>query len=126
MERYRIDAKLADHDFKLPLSYLDLIAQDELPDLDPWWFLAKEEDSAIFWAQTLRKLYPGRSLLPFAKIDHTDDVACFDLSDTSGNPKVFYVHAFASPGWEYRGEVPSFDAWLENAKEESEEFKAES
>ena len=30
---------------------------------------------------------------------------------------MFYVHMFASPGWEDRGDMERFDAWLEKAKD---------
>lgn len=108
--------------FKFPQSYLDLVAKG-LPDIDPWWWLAPHKDSAVYWADSLRKQFPLRILVPFAKHGGSDDVACFDGSDTSGDPKVFYIHSFCSPGWEDRGEASSFAEWLKATEIEAKEFK---
>jgi hypothetical protein len=96
-----------------------------LPDIDPWWWLAPHKDSAVYWADTLRKQFPLRILVPFAKHGGSEDVACFDGSDTSGDPKVFYIHSFCSPGWEYRGEKNSFAEWLQLTEIEAKEFKTQ-
>ncbi len=110
--------------FKFPQSYLDLVSKG-LPDIDPWWWLAPHKESAIYLADTLRKQFPLRILVPFAKHGGSDDVACFDGSDTSGDPKVFYIHSFCSPGWEYRGETNSFAEWLQLTELEAKEFKTQ-
>ena len=112
------------NDFKFPQAYVDLVAK-ELPDIDPWWWLAPHKDSEIYWARTLREQFPSRLLVPFAKHGGSDDVACFDGSDTSSDPKVLYIHAFCSPGWEHRGEANNFTEWLRKAQIEAAEFKAD-
>jgi hypothetical protein len=96
----------------------------ELSDIEPWWWLAPHKESAIYWIETLREQFPERVLVPFAKHGGSDDVACFDGSDTSDEPRVLYIHAFCSPGWELRGEVGSFKEWLRLTEIESAEFKA--
>lgn len=111
--------------FCFPASFLDMVHRDFVLDLEPWWFLYEFEDFAKQWLLEIERLYPNRSLVPFAKVSYSDDIACFDGNDKSGNPKVYYVHAFASPGWEDRGCVGSFDEWLKLAKEESAQYKAE-
>ena len=111
--------------FSFPKSFLKLVSQEEIPYFEPWYFLCKFPDNAIFWIDENAKQYPSGKLVPFAKDERSDDVACFDGSDTSGNPKVFYVHTFASPGWEDHGDVESFDVWLEKTKAESIQYKAE-
>jgi hypothetical protein len=111
-------------DFKFPQAYLDLIANG-LPDIDPWWWLALYKDSEIFWTDTLREQFPSRRLVPFAKHGSFDDVACFDGFDTSNDPKILYIHAFCSPGWEHRGEASNFIEWLRKVKIEAAEFKAQ-
>lgn len=80
-----------------------------LLDLDPWWIL----EGALLRTLNggIQGLYPLRRLIVFAKRQDNDDVACFDL-DTG---KVAIVHAFASPGWERRGEFADFRAWLHQA-----------
>lgn len=52
--------------------------------------------------------YPGRSLVPFARREDNDDVACFEVG---GGPRVLIVHDFASPGWEARGTLGSVWEW---------------
>ena len=114
------------HNFKYPLSYLEFftLSQQEL-DVDPWWFLCLHNQAMQDWYVELKRQYPNRSLIPFAKLSYNDDVACFDGHDNSGNPKVHYVHAFASEGWEDKGHVADFTAWLNLAKQESLEYKTE-
>ena len=63
--------------------------------------------------------------MPFAKLEDSDDLACFDGRDGSGNPVVKYVHAFASAGWEDRGEVRDFSSWLAEARALSKERHAQ-
>ena len=110
--------------FKFPKGYLDLV-ETGLPDVEPWWWLAPHKDSAIYWAATLREQFPSRILVPFAKHGGSDDVACFDGADLSGDPKVLRIHAFCAPGWEHRGETTSFSEWLKIAEVEAIDFKAE-
>jgi hypothetical protein len=78
-------------------------------------------ETASGWLTLLRKRYPSRSLVPFARNDHTDDFACFDGTDMSGDPKVFYVNAEPSPGADNIGEVVNFDAWLKDAIDDAQE-----
>lgn len=112
------------NDFKFPQIYLDLISKG-LPDIEPWWWLAPYKDSEIYWANTLHEQFPSRLLVPFAKHGGSDDVTCFDGSDTSSDPKVLHIHAFCSPGWEHKGEANNFTEWLRKAEIEAAEFKAE-
>ena len=123
-EKYLFEDYALPNNFKFPQSYLDLV-ENGLPDIEPWWWLASHKDSAIYWADTLRKQFPSRTLVPFAKHSSSDDIACFDGSDTSNNPKVLYIHSFCSPGWEHRGEASSFAEWLQKTEIEAAEFKAE-
>lgn len=125
IEKCRYEACALPTGFKFPKSYLDLVANG-LPDIEPWWWLAPYKDLAIFWTATLRKQFPSRTLVPFAKHGGSDDVACFDGSDISHNPKVLYIHSFCSPGWEHRGEARNFAEWLQNTEIEAAEFKTES
>lgn len=98
--------------FRYPDSYLKVVNSPELPDLDPCWLLAENEQLALFWQRTLRQQFPRRLLVPFAKWDTSDDLACFDGANTSGNPDVLLIHAYCTPGWEHRGTLPDFEAWL--------------
>jgi hypothetical protein len=111
--------------FKYPLSFLEIVSRKDVLDLEPWWFLYEFEDFARQWLFEIKKQYPTRELIPFAKASNNDDIVCFDGSDISGDPKVYLIHTFASPGWEDRGSFYNFDEWLKQVKEESALYKAE-
>ncbi|MDR1064735.1 MAG: SMI1/KNR4 family protein [Azoarcus sp.] len=110
--------------FRFPESYLHLV-QKELPDIEPWGWLASYKELSISWMKILQEQFPYRTLIPFAKFGGSDDIACFDGTDTSGDPKVLFIHTFCSPGWEDRGTVDNFDGWLKGITEESRQFKLE-
>jgi hypothetical protein len=74
--------------------------------------------------EELRRQYADKSLIPFGKMEDADDSACFDGSGTSGDPRLLYIHAFASAGWEQRGEEANFLAWLEGAAGDHRRFKS--
>ncbi|MGK9468446.1 SMI1/KNR4 family protein [Pantoea agglomerans] len=112
-------------DFKYPDAYIDIMSLEVIPDLEPWSFICEFKESASFWMSEMKKQYPTRKLVPFAKLNYSDDIACFDGEDLSGDPKVYYVHAFASAGWEDRGYTDSFAEWLKMARLESASYKAE-
>jgi len=101
--------------FEFPFAFNAWVEQGGPEELS-WWDVFDAEKTQV-WLRILRKLYPSRSLVPFAKFIANDDVACFDGADRSGNPVVHYVHSFADSGWEDRGSVPSFEHWLEDARE---------
>ena len=112
--------------FKYPEEYISIMLKcNFVEDIEPWTLICEFEISAKFWLLTLKKQYPDRKLIPFAKLSYSDDIACFDGDDLSGNPRVLYIHAFASAGWEDRGYVDSFSEWLELARSESEKYKSE-
>jgi hypothetical protein len=110
--------------FRFPTSYLALIKVG-LPNIEPWGWLGEYKNSSVFWADTLRNQFPERRLVPFAKDGGSDDVACFDRTDDSGDPKVLLIHGFCSPGWEFRGEWENFEMWLKEIEQISAEFRSE-
>ena len=124
-ENLFLNNKSLPKDFTFPQEFIAFVSQKELPNLHPWWLLYTYEGAFDAWLKIVRKQYPSRSLIPFAKIEYTDDIACFDGLDFSGNPKVFYVHSYASPGWEDRGCVNNFSEWLKYALEDAEEYQRE-
>lgn len=107
--------------FKFPQPYLNLV-ENGLPEIEPWFWLAPHKSLAIFWADTLRTQFPQRTLIPFAKHGGSDDVACFDGLDTSGNPRVLYIHSFCHPGYEFRGDAGNFEEWLRKTEAEAARF----
>jgi hypothetical protein len=73
-----------------------------LTNLEPWWIITGDllRDRHV---ELLRR-YPQRALVPFARRQDNDDVACWDVS----TGKVIVIHDFASPGSETRGEFADF------------------
>lgn len=111
--------------FAMPAAFVDFVESGTRIDLEPWWFLCDHPASADFWLDQLRKQYPERALVPFAKLQDTDDVACFDGADFSSCPGVLYIHAFASPGREMRGEAEDFSVWPMRAISDHERYASE-
>lgn len=108
--------------FKYPSSYIDYVSGD-FPNLEPWHFFYSRLGYRF---EGLKERYPSKSLVPFARRGDNDDVACFDATDKSDNPRVLIIHDFASPDWEDRGVCDDFVAWVGLAKAESEEWKQDS
>jgi hypothetical protein len=90
-----------------------------LMDLEPWHLLEggplRERHAG------LAKRFPARDLVPFARRQDNDDIACWEPS--RGTEKVVVVHDFASPGWEERAEYPGFYDWLRQAVEDLIDFE---
>lgn len=99
-----------------PQAFRRLVAR-QLTHIDPWWILDASIARPIM--SGIKKRYPGTHLLPFAKREDNDDIACFELGTPS---KVVIVHDFSSAGWERRQLFDDFYAWLRYAVEEMIEF----
>jgi hypothetical protein len=127
-KRYLFENISLPQGFSLPKSYLELTANKEdkdMPDLEPWFWLTFWKELANFWYETLKEQFPSWKLVPFCKDGSTDDIACFDGDDTSGDPAVVIIHSFCSPGYEYRGRYKNFDGWFEDFKNRALRFKAD-
>lgn len=98
--------------FKYPKSHAKII-QLNLVDFDNWYIMF--EDQALKRLEGLRKRYPERYLVPFARRDDNDDIACFDLSEPE---KVQIIHDFASSGYEQRRTYKDLWEWLQEAVSE--------
>ncbi|KDD67535.1 hypothetical protein ABH912_000105 [Pseudomonas sp. BT76 TE3572] len=111
--------------FTYPKEFINTISTTPPIDIEPWWFIVFEEGDVNSWYDTLKKLYPKRELIPFAKFNANDDIACFDGDDNSGNPKVLIIHAYASEGWEHHGSYNNFSEWLTKAIKTHQEWEEE-
>ena len=110
--------------FIFPKAYLDYVSQEELPELHPWHFMCFYPDYYDGWMEILKEQYPDRQLVPFAKWDLSDDLACFEPSDNPELPGIHYIHSFTDPGWEERGYCATFEEWLAVALEEARDYQA--
>jgi len=102
--------------FSYPSSFTSLVIKEnikDVPSYGAWFFLCIFEENANYWFERVKELKPQRNLIPFAQNRDSDDVVCFDGDDSSANPRVFFIHFFAGKDWEERGDVASFDDWLE-------------
>jgi hypothetical protein len=74
-----------------------------------------DKDQVLKRFEGLQKRYPNRTLIPFAKRDDNDDIACFELNKAD---EVQIIHDFASAGYEQRKVYISFWEWFKEAIEE--------
>ena len=84
-----------------------------LCNLDPWIIL--EGDQLKTRYQGMKERYPQRSLVPFARREDNDDVACFEKNTPN---RVVLIHDFASPGYEHVKVYSNFWQWFREAVEE--------
>jgi hypothetical protein len=97
--------------FDYPAEFIRVVELG-LTDLEPWWIF--DGDQLRRRTIGLRERYPERQLVPFARRQDNDDVACWDLAQGD----IAVIHDMASPGWEQRGRFPDFNAWLRQAIED--------
>lgn len=90
-----------------------------LTNLEPWHILEGAELRER--RSGLKRRFPSRDLVPFARRQDTDDVACWEPEDRGG--RVVVIHDFASPGWEDRAEYDGFHEWLRQAVEDLIDFE---
>lgn len=107
MELYNINAVYSDYVY--PDEYLKIIELN-LTDFEMWYLMSNEQiDIRI---KGLKSRYPSRKLIPFARRDDCDDIACFEVE--KGN-HVQIIHDFASEGYEQRKEYECFWDWFRDA-----------
>ena len=96
-------------EFRYPKEFL-FIKNLNLLDLKVWYIMT---DNQIIERLTgLMKRYPNRKLIPFARRDDCDDIACFELNNGG---KIEIIHDFATDGWEQKEEFSDFWAWFKSA-----------
>lgn len=117
------------------MKTVNLLAASELPDgftypqqfcravdlglmnLEPWYLIEGEELHRTL--KGLRERYQGRRLIPFARRQDNDDIACWEVH---GESVIVVIHDFASPGWEQSGRFECFWDWFRQAVEDMIEF----
>ena len=97
--------------FSYPAEFVRVVELG-LVNLEPWQILLG--GPLMRRSEGLRKRYPTRRVVPFARRQDCDDVACWDL-DAGG---VTVIHDFAQAGWEQRGRYADFGDWLRQAVED--------
>ena len=107
-----LDESLLPEGFQYPESFLRVINLN-LIDLDLWYVMDKKQ--MIYRYEGIKKRYPNRVLIPFARRDDNDDIACFELNK---GDEVQIVHDFASAGFEQKRMYNTFWDWFRAAIEE--------
>ncbi len=90
--------------FDYPSDFLTVVDQG-LVNFDPWIILTNERLRLRF--EGIKERYPNRNLIPFARREDNDDLACFEKDN-----RVVIIHDFASSGWEGGGNSIIFWDWL--------------
>ncbi|MFJ8526925.1 hypothetical protein [Bacillus sp. NPDC094106] len=103
-------------EFEYPEAYRKAI-ELHLVDFDLWYMMESAQATRRFL--DLKERYPNRKLVPFARRDDNDDIACFEFGK---GQKVQVVHDFATEGFEQRKEFGDFWEWLEFAIREMIDF----
>lgn len=124
---YHPPASMLPPGFKFPKAYLDYISQEEIPELYPWSLMSLLSNYEYYdgWVRLLKEQFPNRQLVPFAKWNLDDDIACFEPSDNPDLPAIHYIHSFTKPGYEERGYCATFEECLEVALEEAAGYQAD-
>ncbi|WP_416777123.1 hypothetical protein ACNFJN_01210 [Xenorhabdus budapestensis] len=102
--------------FSYPHQFTRIIEQNLL-DFDPWIILEGERLRVRY--DGLKKRYPNRDIIPFARREDNDDVACWDKDNPD---QVVIIHDFSSEGYENVGKFESFWDWLRAALEATIEY----
>ncbi|WP_369929300.1 hypothetical protein [Xanthomonas sp. NCPPB 2632] len=90
--------------FSYPPDFLALISRPAL-DLYPWWMIDADSDAGrLVYRITLGT---GKHLVPFAKTDLYDDIACFNAAVPSSNPEIIMVCSTPDRAYGF----PNFTAW---------------
>ena len=110
VELYNISAIYCDYVY--PAEFVKIVALN-LVDFDMWYIMSNEQ--VDYRKKGLRVRYPTRKLIPFARRDDCDDIACFEVGKENS---VQIIHDFAGEGWEQRKEYKCFWGWFRDAMDE--------
>jgi len=100
--------------FKYP-SEFNILLDQNLLDFDPWIILTGDRLRQRYVG--IQKRYPDRNIIPFARREDNDDVACFEQ-----NNGVVIIHDFASSGYEKGGKSLLFWDWFRMVIEDMIEY----
>lgn len=101
--------EIKERGFSYPESFIKIIELNLL-NYEFWYIMSEEQAERRI--RGLRERYPERFLVPFARRNDNDDIACFDVET---NNEVHIIHDFASIGFEQREVYKDFWVWFEVA-----------
>ena len=117
---YLLRAEEIPYGFQYPAGIYKLIELNLL-NYDVWYFMDRE--SALERLKGVQERYPNRKLIPFARRDACDDIACFEVGSKELEGRVFIIHDYASSGWEFREVWESIWEWVKYAVDIMVEFE---
>lgn len=117
---YLLRAEEIPYGFQYPAGIYKLIELNLL-NYDVWYFMDRE--SALERLKGVQERYPNRKLIPFARRDDCDDIACFEVGSKELEGRVFIIHDYASSGWESREVLESIWEWVKYAVDIMVEFE---
>lgn len=95
--------------FLYPKEFLKIVDLN-LVDITPWIVMEGNYLKSRF--EGLKKRYPERVLVPFARRLDNDDLACWSENTKDA---VFIIHDFAAQGWEQKQKYSDFWEWFRKA-----------
>jgi hypothetical protein len=88
-----------------------------LVQLAPWRIVAGEVQLQLW--KGINSRYTSRLVLPLARREDCDDVACLVIRDaTRPADSILVVHDYASPGYEVSADHETFWTWFRSAIED--------
>ncbi|WP_198661755.1 hypothetical protein [Lewinella sp. IMCC34183] len=96
---------------------LNILIKQKLLDFDPWIILTGDRLKLKY--QGILKRYPNRALIPFARREDNDDVACFEKVF-----RVVIIHDFASSGSEGGENGWTFWEWFKKCIDDMIEYNS--
>ena len=94
--------------YRFPIKYQSFIELG-VSDFGYWYLIPNEQlNSRIIG---LKQRYPDRKLIPFARRDDCDDIACFDVDIPD---KVLIIHDFAKNGYELKKTYNDLSEWFQD------------
>jgi hypothetical protein len=132
---YLFNSPILPSEFRFPAGYLALVQEKELPDLQPWRFLCNDMPASLSYYGAMLQQYRDKPLIPFAMASDPSGyyndgyvvLACFDGSDKSGDPRI-YFHDYANTkrvDWPERYSMNNFAEWMVDIRTESLQCKRE-
>lgn len=110
MELYNISVIYSNYVY--PAEFVKIVELN-LVDFEIWYLMSNEQVNIRI--EGLKSRYSSRNLIPFARRDDSDDIACFEVE--KGN-SVQIIHDFAGEGFEQRKEYKCFWDWFRDAIDE--------
>jgi hypothetical protein len=103
--------------FHYPQRLIEIAQNNEQLGSGTWWIIHETPDYAMLCLELTQRTSPGKPLIPFAKSDDENILACFDGEDTSDNPRVYFdiFKDVSIVNWEHRYSV-LFTEWLSEAQ----------